>query len=92
MAALTRKGALPADVTFIGNGDGTATISGNPKATQGGTYIVTITASNAQGTATQTFTLTLNQAPSITSHASTTFTAGDTGTFTITTRGFPVRR
>ena len=38
---------------------------------------------------TQTFTLTVNQAPAITSRASTTFTAGDPGTFTVTTRGFP---
>ena len=87
--ALTKTGALPAGVTFTDNGDGTATISGVPKATLGGTYTVTITARNDQGTVTQTFTLTLNQAPAITSHASTTFTAGDTGTFTVTTRGFP---
>ena len=87
--SLTKKGALPSGVTFTSNGNGTATISGNPKATQGGTYVATITASNDQGTATQTFTLTVNQAPAITSHASTTFTTGDSGTFTITTRGFP---
>jgi hypothetical protein len=50
---------------------------------------VTITARNDQGTVTQTFTVILNEAPTITSHASTTFTAGDSGTFTVTTRGFP---
>jgi large repetitive protein len=87
--SLTRKGALPSGITFTSNANGTATISGNPKATQDGTYVVTITAANDQGTATQTFTLTVNQAPAITSRASTTFTAGDSGTFTVTTRGFP---
>jgi hypothetical protein len=87
--SLTKKGALPSGVTFTSNGNGTATISGNPKATQGGTYVITITASNSQGTVTQALTLIVNQAPAITSHASTTFTAGDPGTFTVTTRGFP---
>ena len=87
--SLTKTGALPSGVTFTDNGNGTATISGVPKATLGGTYIVTITARNSQGTVTQTFTLTLDQAPAITSHASATFTAGDSGTFTVTTRGFP---
>jgi large repetitive protein len=87
--SLTKKGALPGGVTFTGNGDGTATISGNPKATQGGTYVLTITAGNGQGTVTQTFTLTVNQTPAITSHASATFNAGDPATFTVTTSGFP---
>ncbi len=87
--SLTKKGALPSGVTFTDNGNGTATISGNPKATLGGTYVVTITAKNDLGTATQTFTLVVNQAPAVTSHASTAFTAGDTGTFTVTTDGFP---
>ena len=87
--SLTKKGTLPSGVTFTSKGNGTATISGNPKAAQVGTYIITITATNDQGTATQTFTLTVNQAPAITSHASATFTAGDPGTFTVTTRGFP---
>jgi len=87
--SLTKTGALPSGVTFDDNGNGTATISGVPKATQGGTYVVTITARNGQGTVTQTFTVILNEAPTITSHASTTFTAGDSGTFTVTTRGFP---
>jgi hypothetical protein len=87
--SLTKKGALPSGVTFTSNGNGTATIAGNPKATQGGTYVITITATNDQGTVTQTFTVTVDQAPAITSHATATFSAGDSGTFTVTTRGFP---
>ena len=37
----------------------------------------------------QAFTLTVQQAPAITSAASTTFTVGTPGTFTVTTTGFP---
>ena len=40
--------------------------------------------------ATQSFTLTVNQAAAITSADSTTFTAGTLGTFTVTTTGFPI--
>jgi large repetitive protein len=87
--SLSKKGALPAGVTFVDNLNGTATISGNPRANQGGTYVLTITATNSEGTATQTFTLTVDQAPTITSHASTTFTTGGSGTFTVATTGFP---
>jgi hypothetical protein len=88
--ALTRKGPLPAGVTFTDNHNGTATISGNPKASDGGIYVLTITATNGQGTVTQTFSVVVNQAPTVTSHASTTFTTGVSGTFTVTTDGYPV--
>jgi Putative Ig domain len=87
--SLSKNGPLPSGITFTDNHDGTATISGVPKASQGGPYVITITASNNQGSATQTFTLTVNEAPILTSHSSTTFTAGDYGTFTVTTHGFP---
>src|SRR5207237_771814 len=66
--ALTETGTLPAGVTFVDNGNGTATLSGTPAANTGGTYPITVTASNSVGTAaTQTFTLTVNQAPALTS-------------------------
>ncbi len=87
--SLARKGPLPAGVTFVDNDNGTATISGNPKASQGGTYVLTVMASSDQGTATQTFTLVVNQTPTVTSHASTTFSAGVSGTFTVTADGYP---
>ena len=51
---------------------------------------MTFTASNGVGTpATQSFTLTVNQAPAITSAIGTTFTAGTAGTFTVTATGTP---
>ena len=75
VAALTESGNLPTGVSLTDNGDGTATISGTPAAGTGGTYSVTIGASNGVSPdATQSFTLTVNEAPSITSGASTTFT------------------
>ena len=84
---------LPSGVTFTDNGNGTATIAGSPTPTIGTggsyTYTICINASNDAGTAVQTFTLTVDQVPAITSANSTTFTAGSNGTFTVTTTGNP---
>ena len=88
---LTETGALPSGVTFVNNGNGTATLSGTPAAGTGGTYTFTITASNGVGSpASQSFTLKVNQAPAITSSNNTTFRVGRAGSFTVTTRGTPV--
>ena len=45
-AALSETGALPTGVTFVDNGDGTATLAGTPAAGTVGTYAMTITAAN----------------------------------------------
>ncbi len=88
--ALSETGALPTGVGFADNGDGTATLSGTPGAGTGGTYTITITASNpVSPNATQTFTLTVDQAPAITSASAATFAEGSAGTFTVTTTGVP---
>ena len=77
-------------MTFVDNGDGTATLAGTPAAGTGGTYALTITAANGVlPDATQSFTLTVDQAPAITSADNTTFTTATLGTFTVTTTGFP---
>ena len=55
--------ALPATITFVDNGDGTATLSGTPTPADEAHYTLTISATNAAGTATQTFALTLDSAP-----------------------------
>jgi hypothetical protein len=88
---ITRGGvALPSGVTFGDNGNGTGTLSGTPDPGTGGTYAITFTAANGVGSnAVQSFTLTVNQAPAITSANATTFTIGVAGTFTVTTTGFP---
>jgi hypothetical protein len=77
-------------VTFVDNGDGTAKLAGTPQSDTGGSYPITITASNGTLPAgTQSFTLTVDEAPAVTSATSTTFASGVSGTFTVTTNGFP---
>ena len=85
---VSKTGALPSGVTFVDNGDGTATLSGTPDAGTGGSYPITITAANGIAPdATQSFTLTVKQPPAITSANATTFVVGSVGTFTVTTTG-----
>ncbi|HJQ03232.1 MAG TPA: putative Ig domain-containing protein [Jatrophihabitans sp.] len=88
---ITETGALPSGVSFTDNGDGTATLAGTPAAGSGGSYSITITASNGiPPNATQAFTLTVTELPAITSANHTTFAVGSAGTFTVTTHaGFP---
>ena len=89
---ITTSSALPGGVTLNDNHDGTAGLTGTPGPTAGGVYPITITATNGVGApVNQTFTLTVDQAPSITSAASDTVTAGVAMTpFTVTTTGYPV--
>ncbi len=57
-ASLSEIGALPNGVTFIDNGNGTATLSGTPGTGTGGVYPITIIAQNGiSPNATQSFTL-----------------------------------
>lgn len=54
---------MPTGVTFTDNGDGTATLAGTPGITAGGTFPITITASNGiRPDASQSFTLTVSPA------------------------------
>lgn len=88
--ALSEAGALPAGVTFTDNGNGTATLAGTPASGTGGVYAITIAGNNGVApNASQTFTLTVNEAPKVTSATSTIFLSGTAGTFTVTTSGFP---
>jgi hypothetical protein len=81
------EGKLPTRVTFKDNGNGTATLSGTT--TKLATYSLTFTATNASGTASQTFFLVIGQTPSITSKATAKFTEHKAGHVTITTKGTP---
>jgi uncharacterized membrane protein YdcZ (DUF606 family) len=84
------SGALPDGVTFTDNGDGTATLAGTPEDGSVGVYALIFTASNGVlPDAAQPFTLTVNEAPAITSSDNTTFFEGAVGTFTVTTTGVP---
>ncbi|HEV2344102.1 MAG TPA: putative Ig domain-containing protein [Actinocrinis sp.] len=87
--AIAESGALPAGLTFTDDGNGTATLAGTPAAGTGGSYPITISASSSAGTTTQAFTLTNTQAPTITSPGTATFYTGQTGTYSLTTTGFP---
>ncbi len=85
--SLSEMGTLPNGVTFNGMTD---VLSGTPVAGTAGTYDVTFTAHNGVGQdASQDFTLTVNEAPAITSSVATTFTAGSAGTFQVTASGSP---
>ncbi|MEP7284192.1 MAG: putative Ig domain-containing protein [Chloroflexota bacterium] len=68
----------------------TGVLSGTPPTSTGSPFAITITATN--GTlpdATQSFTLTVTQAPVFTSANMTTFHVGTAGTFTVTATGNP---
>jgi uncharacterized repeat protein (TIGR01451 family) len=84
---LTETGAtLPLNVTFTDNGNGTATLAGTPATGTGGTYILTFDATNGSGTATQTFTLTVQSSAdlSVVKTGPATAVAGNDVTYTIT--------
>ncbi len=87
--ALSEAGTLPQNVTFIDNGDGTATLSGNPPASAVGPYSFTVTSASALTSVTQTFTLTVQSAPTITSADNTAFTVQQPANFSVTTSGYP---
>ena len=75
-------GPLPSGVTLSSGG----VLSGTPAAGTIGTYSIVIDADNGiSPDGTQDFTLTIDQAPLITSANSTTFVVGTAGTFTMTT-------
>ncbi len=87
-ALISETGPLPSGVTFTDNGDGTATLAGTPGPGTGGSYPLTITASNGvTPDAQQFFTLTVRTPPSIASADHTTFAVGAAGSFTVTTTG-----
>jgi hypothetical protein len=56
-------GTLPTGVTLTDNGNGTATLAGNPASGTGGNHALQFTASGFGAPATQAFTLTVHQAP-----------------------------
>ena len=84
-STFTESGTLPSGVTLTTAG----LLSGTPAAGTGGSYPITITAANGTTNATQNFTLTVDQAPAITSANNTTFTVGTAGSFTVTASGNP---
>ncbi|MBL8794969.1 MAG: hypothetical protein JNM56_13755, partial [Planctomycetia bacterium] len=83
-------GSLPDGITLTYHDDGTATLAGTPEAGSGGVYNLKFTASNGvTPAAVQSFTLTINQPPAITSGNAANFMVGAAGSFLVTTTGFP---
>lgn len=89
VAAVAQAGTLPSGVTFTAGTDGTATLAGTAAAGTGGSYPLTLTATNTLGTATQAFTLTVQGAPAITSPATGTAVVGTAFSMGITSTGSP---
>ena len=82
---------MPSGVTFTDNGNGTATLAWTAAVNPPGIYHFTISAHNGVGTdASQTFTLTVNQAATITSANTAAFTVGSPGSFAVNASGFPI--
>ncbi|WP_130504374.1 beta strand repeat-containing protein [Microterricola gilva] len=81
---LALGGTLPTGVSYVDNGDGTATIAGTPAAATGGDYALTLTATNGAGSSAQSFTLTVTEDPAITSADAATIGVGSAATFTVT--------
>jgi hypothetical protein len=84
-------GTLPNGVSYHDNGDGTLSLTGTPAAGSGGTYDVTIKATNEAGSATFATVIRVHQAPVLQGPASDTYTVGQAGgpdTFTMAS-GFP---
>jgi uncharacterized repeat protein (TIGR01451 family) len=88
-SSISESGPLPTGLALLDLGNGTATLSGTPAAKTGGVYPITLSAKNTQGSATQAFTLTVRQAPVITSVASATAATGTAFSFTVIASGYP---
>ena len=84
-------GTLPAGVTCAAPAwEGILTLSGTPDRGTGGTYHLTFTAYNQLGASdTRSFTLTVDEAPAITSANTAAFMAGTASTFTVKAKGYP---
>ena len=78
-------GGLPSVIQLSSAG----VLSGTPVAGDGGTWPILVKAASTTGTATQSFTLTIDEAPSFTSASEATFMIGVPGTFTVSAFGFP---
>jgi YVTN family beta-propeller protein len=88
--SLSETGSLPSGISFKDNGDGTATISGEPTGAEVGSYPITITAHNGFGAdAKQSFTLNVVKPLKLESDGSANFYTGAPGAFTVVVGGTP---
>jgi hypothetical protein len=89
--SLLETGPLPAGLSFVDNGDGTATLTGTASTGTGGTYSLTLTAtSGLLPAAVQPFTLTVDEAPLFTVDTPPlTATSGDLYAYHFAASGTP---
>jgi hypothetical protein len=87
--SVSESGQLPTGLSFTPKAGGTALIDGTPAEGTGGLYNVTFTASNSLATTTQSFALTVDQAPAISAASFWRVTVGEPATFTATASGYP---
>jgi len=81
---------LPNGLTLTDLDNGTAILAGTAAEGDGGIHSITLTATNGIASVNQTYILTVDQAPEITSPTSDTITAGQSMMpFTVTDSGFP---
>ena len=89
---ITTTSPLPARVTLVDNANGTAALTGTPGTLAGGIYPITITATNGVGApVSQSFTLTVYQAPAVAPIANASGTRGTAITpISVSDTGYPV--
>jgi len=90
LPVLSITSTLPDGLTFAPGQAGSATITGTPGATAGGTYPLDVVATSTSGTTHQTLTLTVDQAAVITSGADATVETHHPVSITLTSTGFPL--
>jgi len=86
-ATITKMGAVPAGLTLVANGNGTDTLSGTP--TRARTSSLKLTASNADGKATQTLSIAVVAGPTISAKSSQSVVVGRSVKYTVRTAGSP---
>jgi|GEM_PF-3055088 len=86
---ITEMGRVPVGLLFHDNGDGTATISGTAALGRGGSFPLTLAATDGTTNIMTPLTINVVQVPAITGPSGTTFPIGATGSFLFTTTGFP---
>ncbi len=79
-------GTLPGGLTFDTT---TGVVSGTPVAGTGGMYPTTVTATDSQGSTQTSFTIVVDEAPSITAPTSTALEVGRAGTIQLGATGYP---
>ena len=80
-------GELPRGMSFSNEGTGVGLLTGNP--TQSGDFPLTVTASNSQGSVSETFDLVIEQKTTAVSVSNTGFRTGMFGQVNIVANGFP---